>query len=601
MCRASPTVPSTGTQSDAQGRFVVPGIPVGNFYVEAVNVAAHAQFSFADYMPGAASVVTRDITLLDVERRNITVKHGTVSGHVLKADGTTPVAGVPVIVWYTDNSQPGVRCPGDPPASECALAMVTSDGQGGFSFADISAGELRVSSFDQGALSEGQARIVLGENQQREVNVLLGGGLGTVTGVVIDSTGQPVAGAIVGGGLSLTTTNASGQFTLTDVPIGHRELVAVSEALGARGRTAVDLVQAGQTVNATITFDPVGSVSGQVVAADGVTPVPNVKVYLFRKEAGSIVIVGQTTAGATGGFQIGPVPAGTYQLSAFNASFTDGNIVPASLKFQGQNFRTTIRFRGAGGKIDRHGVRRRRGDAAEGACRHLGRSGRRGRRSRRRVVRAGEQLQDRRHRLLHRCIQRVGSLGRTGHGECGRAVQPRPGVGGDGDSRAERAGHRQHQAPVDLADRGRRVPAQWRAAGRTRRDRQVQVRSVQGDLQRERLRRIVVRVDSAGDPGRERRHRRPGTILVPGGQCGSVHAHGRRSVDRSCDEGAGERPPGRESGALAPSACRRRRDGTGVRQRCDDAESLARVCRCNSSGIRRRASKRSPTRSASRS
>ena len=340
-----------GATTDAAGRFTIPGVPVGNFFVETVNVAAHAEFSFSEYMPGASATVTRDITLLDVATRDVTVKFGALSGHVLRADGITPVAGVPVIVWYQHLSQPGVSCPGVPASPECAIAMMTSDGQGRFSFPKLTAGELRVHTFDQGAFAQGQARVVLAADAAVETNVVLASGLGTVQGIVLDAANNPVAGARVGGGLSLTTTAADGRFTLTDVPVGRYPIVAVSDALGSRGETTVDIVQAGQVVNATITLAPVGAVTGLVVQADGLTPVPNVDVYVFKRDTGGIAVVGTVKTTASGGFSIPSVPAGAYYVSAFNAGFTDGNIVPASIKFQGQTFRTTIRFRGAGGKI----------------------------------------------------------------------------------------------------------------------------------------------------------------------------------------------------------------------------------------------------------
>ena len=81
---------------------------------------------------------------------------------------------------------------------------------------------------------------------------LLDLGLGTVNGVGLDPSGAPVAGARVGGGLSIVTSGADGRFTLTDVPVGRREIVAVSDALKTRGTTVVDLIRAGDTANATV-------------------------------------------------------------------------------------------------------------------------------------------------------------------------------------------------------------------------------------------------------------------------------------------------------------------------------------------------------------
>ena len=342
-----------GATTDANGRFAISKIPVGNIYVEAVNVAAKATFTMSDAIPFAGATVERDITLLDEEQHEITVKHGTVRGHVLRTDGVTPAGGVPVFVWYTSGSQTGVACPGSP-APECAVAGGQTTSQGEFSFPGVPAGSLRVSAFDQDGLVQGAVRLQLAADATADVNVLLIGGLGTVTGTVVTPDtpdGVPVPGAIVGGGLSLVTTNASGQFTLTDVPVGKRDIVAVSEALKMSGHATIDLTRAGDTVNVKIVLDPVGSVSGTVVQADGVTPVANSAVYVFRPASGSFEIIGTGTTNAQGGYRIDGIRPGEYKVSSFNAGFTEGNIVPAVIKYNHQVFRADITWRGGGGRV----------------------------------------------------------------------------------------------------------------------------------------------------------------------------------------------------------------------------------------------------------
>jgi hypothetical protein len=101
----------TGAITDAGGRFEITGVPVGNVFLEAVNVLARAQVAQSDFIPVPGAVVERDLTLLDVEQRKITVKHGTVRGHVYRDDGVTAVAGVPVYAYYESLSQPDVRMP----------------------------------------------------------------------------------------------------------------------------------------------------------------------------------------------------------------------------------------------------------------------------------------------------------------------------------------------------------------------------------------------------------------------------------------------------------------------------------------------------------
>ena len=79
-----------GATTDAQGRFSIAGIPVGNLIVEAVNVVFRAQVVVSENIPFAGATTTKDITLLTVATRDVTLKSGTVQGFVYKPDGVTP-------------------------------------------------------------------------------------------------------------------------------------------------------------------------------------------------------------------------------------------------------------------------------------------------------------------------------------------------------------------------------------------------------------------------------------------------------------------------------------------------------------------------------
>ncbi|MGE5243771.1 MAG: carboxypeptidase regulatory-like domain-containing protein [Betaproteobacteria bacterium] len=340
--------------SDDQGRFTIAKIPVGNIVIEAVNVAAKAQITLSDLISVAGGTLTRDLALVSVQQTQVTIQHGTLTGHVFRSDGSTPAAGLTTIAYYENASQPGVTCPGAAAnvAGECAVAVTTTDSAGAYAFASIIAGAIRISTFDQATLEQGGAQVVVPANGAFDATVLLTGGLGTVHGTVLDASGTPIAGARVGGGLSLTTSDASGQFTLADVPVGHRTIVAVSDQLGSRGQADIDLVHDGDTVNVTLVLNSVAAVAGTVFRADGVTPVPNNKVYLFASTGGgSINVVGTATTDQAGHYTFGQVPLGDYTVSAFTSDFSDGNLVKVALKFSGQTLKADIRFRDAGGRV----------------------------------------------------------------------------------------------------------------------------------------------------------------------------------------------------------------------------------------------------------
>ena len=338
-----------GATSDADGRFTVARVPVGNVFIEAVNTGAQAQISVSETIPVAGATTTRDLVLLTADSpKEIAIKKGAVSGHVLRGAGAGSLAGLPVIVYYIAGSQPGVAC--GTQVEKCPVAIGATDADGAFAFAGVPAGQLRVQSFDQATLQEGEAGQTLAADGHARVTVVISGGLGAVKGVVLDPAGRGVADARVGGGLSLTTTDANGRFTLPDVPLGRREIVAVSDALGSSATVTVEITRSGEEVPATIVLESVGRVAGTVFRLGGTTAVPGIALYLYKLpvQHGQIEIIGQATTDESGHYQMQAIPVGRYRLSAFTANFSDGNLADVSVKFNNQTVKADVIFRGGG-------------------------------------------------------------------------------------------------------------------------------------------------------------------------------------------------------------------------------------------------------------
>ena len=357
-----------GATTDTAGAFVIPRIPVGNIFVEAVNVGARAHYNFSEYIPFAGATVSRDIVLLAADLQRRLVKYATLSGHVLRGDGASAVSGAPVVAYYANGSQPGATCPpvGDEIPAECPVGLATTAADGSFTIAEVPAGTYRVYAFDQPSLAQGEVRYTLPEGGG-SLTILLTGGLATVRGVVLDSAGARVAGARVGGGLTLSTADANGEFVLTDVPVGRRSIVAVSDALGVTGSAEVDILRAGEVVNVTIVLPASGSIAGRVVLADGATPAANVAVYVFRKTgAGAIQVLGQAVTDSNGAYRVDRLVPDQYEVSAFARDFSDGNIVPAVLRYNspGGPRRRSVQGRGRPRLRNRH--QQRRHDPAPG-------------------------------------------------------------------------------------------------------------------------------------------------------------------------------------------------------------------------------------------
>lgn len=340
-----------GGRTDSLGEFFIADVPVGNFLIEAVNTVANASATQSDYIGSAGSVVTRDLILFGTASTAVTTRYGKLSGYVLRSGGSAPASGLPVIAYYKSLSQPGVVCPGGG-RGECAVAVSETDSTGAFFFDNIVAGDLKVYSFDQAEYTEGDAWIPVPIDGEASVKVILSGGYGSVSGIVLDSDGNPVAEARVGGGVSLTTTDTLGEFILSDVPSGRRSIVAVSDALGAQGSALVDVASSGEETRATIVLDTVGAVAGTVFRADGTTPVAGLKVYLLEETSGGTSVVATADTGPTGSYRIDKVRKGSYTVSAFLSDLSDGNIAEAVVNFSRQVVKADVVFRGGGGRIN---------------------------------------------------------------------------------------------------------------------------------------------------------------------------------------------------------------------------------------------------------
>ena len=347
------------TVSDEDGRYFIDGIPTGSIMIDSVHVQpaygdnpkVYSHITQSQIISYAGEILEMDLVLLSEETHQVTIKYGSITGSVLESDNITPVAEVPVVVYYRDGSQEGVTCPcAGPPKWDCPVAFTYTDESGNFSFDQVPAGELRVYTYDQARLIESETRIQLAAEQASEVNILLSGGLGTVRGIVLDADGNPVSGAAVGGGLSLTTTDENGVFMLEDVPVGKRSIVAVSNEIGANGTSIIDLVAEGEEIYSTIVLAGTGSITGTIYETDGVTPVSNLNVYLWKPgEEQTIYVVRAEVTDDDGHYRMDKIPLySNYTLSAFRPDFTAGNTKDIAIEFNGQTVRADVTFIGSG-------------------------------------------------------------------------------------------------------------------------------------------------------------------------------------------------------------------------------------------------------------
>ncbi len=151
---------------------------------------------------------------------------------------------------------------------------------------------------------------------------------GTISGIVTNESGSPLAGATVtAGGVVTTTTNASGAYTLSAVPAGLVYVTASKSGYSSVSHL-VELVAGGtSTRNFSLPSSTgTGTLAGLVTDAVNGNPI-----------AGALVSIAGITAttNASGNYSISDIPLGEL-TAAFNASNTSGQ-APLQVQFFDQS------------------------------------------------------------------------------------------------------------------------------------------------------------------------------------------------------------------------------------------------------------------------
>ncbi|MBX2997112.1 MAG: carboxypeptidase regulatory-like domain-containing protein [Caldilineaceae bacterium] len=306
-------------RSNAQGVYVLAGVPVGLLALNAVHAESRSQTVSSASLEQPGSTVVLDLTLLSVD---VPQNFGHLEGQVFRADGVTPAAGIPVY-----SSKGGVT---------------TTDASGFYRIENLPVDTVTVVAIDQERLEEARVRTTLVANSTVTANLILYGGTGTVRGVVLDSDGNPLPGLNIYGGFVVVQTDANGEFVLTDVPVGQREVSVVSADNTAIERKSVRITRPGEEVSVQLVFPVRGTLAGRVFRADGVTPVPNLKVFALgpRNE------IGYTDS--EGGYRFEGMPKGDYTISAFFPDWSDGNLAATKIVFKDETRVVNVIFRGTG-------------------------------------------------------------------------------------------------------------------------------------------------------------------------------------------------------------------------------------------------------------
>lgn len=156
---------------------------------------------------------------------------------------------------------------------------------------------------------------------------------------------------------SATTYNVTPRSAGTTYTISNDLLGAVGEdglvrihggfAPGSSSRLVLNASTEGGSTGSYVFFvGPRGSLSGRVLAADGVTPIANAQVTVLRTQPREQV--GTVTTNVSGQFTIPDVNAGPFQLTAIDPSNGDRAIANAKLETEGETGSVNLRMNGQG-------------------------------------------------------------------------------------------------------------------------------------------------------------------------------------------------------------------------------------------------------------
>jgi hypothetical protein len=327
-----------GTKTGADGRFIFPGVPVGNYTISVAADGGRTGTANGN-VPSDNAVVTT----------NVQIAANGLVGTVFARDGVTPV-GAGVTVYLVPS---GVKLQLTIPQPALGVSSTTTNAQGQFGFAIATPDSYTIQAEDA-AGNRGRTQVVIttiNPAQPLTANVTLLG-KGTVSGIVKDVAGLAQGGIpvkVTSQGAFTNTwetvTDLSGRYSVQDVFVGDIAAVAVNPATKLAGASKGRLLVEGESVTLDVTLAATGTVRGQVLKSDGITVAPgSVTVELSIQN----VVVETLTAlnGAAYAFDL--VPVGDFSVTATEVATGDKGIAISRLTSPNEVRNLNVRLIGQG-------------------------------------------------------------------------------------------------------------------------------------------------------------------------------------------------------------------------------------------------------------
>ncbi|MBZ5504448.1 MAG: carboxypeptidase regulatory-like domain-containing protein [Acidobacteriia bacterium] len=188
-----------------------------------------------------------------------------------------------------------------------------SAADGSYALNNLPAGQTTIAASLTGFQSGSAAVTVVAAATSVAPTIILVSGSGSITGTVKSSSGAAIAGASVGFGGGTATTNASGVYSLTGVPVGTVQLVA--SATGFSSVTQNVTVNSGATTTANFTL---AAASGGGTVTGKVTNISNGAVLASATVSWS---GGSTTTNTSGIYTLTNVAAGNQNITATKTGY----------------------------------------------------------------------------------------------------------------------------------------------------------------------------------------------------------------------------------------------------------------------------------------
>jgi hypothetical protein len=307
--------------SDADGKFVLNDLPLGNIAVTAQHNAIRGNASAALQSPGQ---------IIDIAITLVAGKTGTVAGRVTQSDAVTPVPDADVLL-----SQEGLY-----------LGRTKSDDNGYFKFAYVPVGSYHLQAFNPATYR--YSRSVTGQlNEGQTTNVtVLFSGAGTVTGNVYNHSGTPLQGiqVFIPNTAFKSETDEAGYFEINTVPVGTHTLMAYNPVTKENISAAAKIQAEGASITVNLVYpdNTPGSIEGYVRNENGQL-ISGVDVYLSNYHYNIIAAVKTDSEGK---YDFDGIPPESYKIIVLK----DGKagIGVTSLKKSNEIVNCNVQIRGKG-------------------------------------------------------------------------------------------------------------------------------------------------------------------------------------------------------------------------------------------------------------